>query len=406
MHEPSRSRAADAGAALLALAVGALVASTLGSVRYAENPDEAYYVAYAGHIAEHGLAGFRSLFADYAAEPARWLYPNPLRLGFILLATGWSQLFGVGFASLSLLSLACHVALVAASYLFLRGLLGPPRALAGSALVAFSPLLLGVARRAWVDGPATLAGLLVLWSFCAWLGAPQRRGALARFAVALAAGVLIKETTVLLLLPCAAIAATERIAGRALPLAQLALATAGAFATCFALWWLAAGDAATVASIARIILVSPASNAYAQELGRGPWVRYAIDLLLLSPWTTLLGIAALGPAALRLRERKPGDAVLWLGLALVGLLAAYAPFTKNVRYVSLCEVPLRALAAWLVFALAGADSGRGRRAVAAACIALLCLSGWLSFRAIFVEAGLYDPMTAPLLYLRGLSPHP
>jgi 4-amino-4-deoxy-L-arabinose transferase-like glycosyltransferase len=406
MHEPSRSRAADAGAVLLALAAGALVASTLGSVRYAENPDEAYYVAYAGHIAEHGLAGFRQLFADYAAEPARWLYPNPLRLGFILLATGWSELFGPGFAALSLLSLVCHVALVGVSYLFLRGLLGPPRALAGTALIAFSPLLLGVARRAWVDGPATLAGLLVLWSFCAWLGAPERRGALARFAFALGAGVLIKETTVLLLLPCAAIAAYERMAGRALPLGALALATGGALATCGALWWLAAGDAATVASIARIILVSPASNAYAQELGRGPWYRYAIDLLLLSPWPTLLGIAALGPAALRLRERKPGDAVVWLGLALASLVAAYAPFTKNVRYVGLCEVPLRALAAWLVFAGAGADSGRGRLALAAACIALLCLSGWLSFRAIFVEAGLYDPMTAPLLDLRGLLPHP
>ncbi|HVN39782.1 MAG TPA: glycosyltransferase family 39 protein [Myxococcota bacterium] len=406
MRETSRSRVADAGAALLALSVGALVASTLGSVRYAENPDEAYYVAYAGHIAEQGLAGFRQLFADYAAEPARWLYPNPLRLGFILLAMGWSEIFGVGFASLSLLSLACHVGVVAASYLFLRGLVGPRRALAGSALIGFSPLLLGVARRAWVDGPATLAGLFVLWSFCAWLGAPERRGALARFAIALAAGVLIKETTVLLLLPCAAIAAYERMAGRGLPLGRFALATAGALATCAALWWLAAGDAATVAAIGRIILVSPTSNAYAQELGRGPWYRYAIDLLLLSPWPTLLGIAALGPAALRLRERKPGDAVVWLGLALASLVAAYAPFTKNVRYVSLCEVPLRALAAWLVFSLTGADSSRGRLALAAACIALLCLSGWLSFRAIFVDAGLYDPMTAPLLYLRGLSANP
>src|SRR5262249_5059504 len=155
------------------------------------------YVAYAGHIGLHGLAGFRQLFADYAAEPARWLYPNPLRLGFILLATGWTRIFGEGFAALSLLSLACHVALIGASYLFLRGRLGPPRALAGAALIAFSPLLLGIARRAWVDGPATLAGLFVLWSFCAWLAAPERRGALARFAVALTAGVLIKETSAL-----------------------------------------------------------------------------------------------------------------------------------------------------------------------------------------------------------------
>ena len=41
--------------------------------------------------------------------------------------------------------LVCHVLLVGASYLFLKGLWGAPRALAGTALCAFSPLLLGIA---------------------------------------------------------------------------------------------------------------------------------------------------------------------------------------------------------------------------------------------------------------------
>src|SRR5574342_1018481 len=152
---------------------------------------------------------------------------------------------------------------------------------------------------------------------------PRSRGALARFAAAFGAGLLIKETTLLCAIPCAAICAYERSAGRReLPLLAWGGALAAPLAVCGALWWLAAGDAATLAGVVRVILVSPAGNAYAQAYGGGPWYRYAIDLLLLSPWPTLLGIAALGPAALRLRERKPGDAVVWLGLALASLVAA------------------------------------------------------------------------------------
>lgn len=404
-HDSTR-RAADWAAAGVALLVGALLWSTLGSVRYADNPDEAYYLAYAGHAGEHGLASFRQLFHDYLVEPARWLYPNPLRLGYILLATGWTSLRGVHFAALSELSLFCHVLLIGASYLFLRGLLGPPRAFAAAALVGFSPLLLGLARRALVDAPASLAGVLVLWSFCASLRRPERRGPRALFACALGAGMLIKETTLLLVVPCAALWLYERCAaGRSLPLRAHAGALAAPLAACAALWWLAAGDAATLVGVARIILVSPASNAYALEYGGGPWYRYPIDLLLLDPWPTLLGVAALGPAALRLRARAPGDAAVWLLLVVVGILAAYAPFTRNVRYVALCELPLRALAAGLLFQLAAADAGRRGLVAALAGVALLCAAGWLSFQALFVDAALYDPMTAPLLHLRGFFPN-
>jgi len=407
MQSSPRDRVADGLAVGIALLVGLLLLPTLASVRYAENPDEAYYLAYARHFAEHGFAGFRQLYADYLAEPARWLYPNPLRVGYIALATLWTSLFGSSFEALSLLSLVCHVLLVGASYLFLKELWGAPRALAGTALCGFSPLLLGVARRAWVDGPSTLAGLLVLWSFCVWLRAPQRRAALAAFGVAFGVGMLIKETTVLLLVPCAALYAYERFAARrALPLLPLLAAIAAPLVFCLLVWLSTAGSFGAWVGVARVIWLSPESNAYAQQFGGGPWYRYLVDLLLLSPWVTLLGVAALGPAALRARERAPGDAAVWLALVFAGLLVAYAPFTKNVRYVALAEIPLCGLAAGLVVSLAHADArGRGR-AVAAGAVALLCVAGWLSFQMLFVDASLYDPMTASLLILRGLAPHP
>jgi hypothetical protein len=401
----ARSRAADLAALLLALAVGAAVASTLGSVRYEENPDEAYYLAYAGYLHEHGLAGLPTLFHDYVAEPERWLYPNPLRVGYIVPAALWTALFGAGFGALSWLSLVCHVLTVGLSYLFFSARLGPPRALAVAALVGFSPLLLAIARRAWLDAPATLAGAAVLWSFCAALLRP-RRTAFVALGGLFGVGVLVKETTVLLALPCAALFAWERFAcRRALPLAPFALALALPLCACFALWSLCAGDLTTLVSVIRIILVSPASNAYAQALGGGSAFRYPLDLLLLAPATTALGFAALGVAAWRLRKREAGDLLVWLALVLVALLVAYAPFTKNVRYVALAELPLRALCVCLLWQLAAAAGAGARdRAVAAGLLLVLCAADWLSFQQLFVRSGLYDPMTAHLLALRGLAP--
>ena len=93
-------------------------------------------------------------------------------------------------------------------------------------------------------------------------------------------------------------------------------------------------------------------------------------------------------------------------MGLPRLLVAYAPFTKNVRYVALGEIPLCALAAGLVFAATRADGDRRGLAVAGSAVALLCIGGWLSFQAVFVDANLYDPMTASLLFLRGLAPQP
>jgi 4-amino-4-deoxy-L-arabinose transferase-like glycosyltransferase len=403
----SPRRAADLAALALAFAVGALVASTLASVRYVDNPDEAYYLAYAGYVGEHGLAGLPQLFHDYASEPARWRFPNPLRVGYIGLATGWTALRGTSFAALSELSLVCHVLVVLVAYRFLRGLQGHARALLAAALVAFSPLQLALARRALIDGAATLTGLLVLWSFVASLRHPGRRGLRALFALAFGAGIVVKETGLLLALPCAIVLAWERFAvRRSLPLGEYALALLAPPAVCAALWLWAAGDLSTLVSVVRIILSSPASNDYALQYGGGPWYRYVVDELLLAPWPTLCGIAAIGWAALRARERQAGDAAVWLAAWVASLWLAFAPFTKNVRYVAQGEIPLRALAVALLCELCATRRAAPGLAVAAAVVIWWSVAGWIDFERIFVTAALYDPMTAPLLMLRGLAPGP
>jgi 4-amino-4-deoxy-L-arabinose transferase-like glycosyltransferase len=399
-------RASLWAAAGLVLGIGALVASTLGSVRYVATADEGYYRSYAARIAAQGPGAFPETFEAYRTEPRHWRFPNPLRVGYIGIAAGWTALRGDGFRALSEISLVSHCLLVALCFGFTRRLLDGPIALTTSALVAFSPLLLGLSRRALLDAPATGLALASLWAFWECLRQPAARGPRIAFMLCFGLGILVKETTVLLLVPFGLLLTLAPRAQRQAALPSLAPALFAPPVLCGCVWLLAAGSLETLVAVVRIILGSPASNPYAQQLGGGPWWRYGVDLLLLSPGPTLLGLAVAGHALLETRAGRSDATRNWLALFALGLLLAYAPFTKNVRYVAPIELPLRALAALGLFALCGRGPGWRRGAAVAAAVALLCWLDWRHFERVFVAGALYDPMTAFLLQARGLIPGP
>jgi len=397
---PARpTRAADLAALALVALVLVGVARTLPLVRYENDPDEAHYLVYARHLALRGVPGVRDLFQDYASQPERWRFPNPLRLGYLAPAALWLRVAGASFEALSQLSLACHALLLATSYLLLRALLRDGRALAATALLACSPLWLALARRALVDSTATLSAALAVAACVASLGAPRSRRRAGLFAAAFVFAILVKETNALLGLPFGLALLAQRLRHGVWPVAA-AQAWLAAPILAFTLWWFAAGDLATLLRIALVILRSPASNPYALQYGGGGWSRYLIDFLLLAPATTLLGLAGLAVLVWSARERRVEPALAFLALLLVALWLAYQPFTRNVRYVALLELPLRVLA---VSALWQLPLPRAR-AVALGVLLLLCWSDWQSFETLFVRGGIYDPVSAELLGARGLVP--
>jgi 4-amino-4-deoxy-L-arabinose transferase-like glycosyltransferase len=399
-------RAAVWGAALLVVWIGALVGSTLSSVRYVPLADEGYYRSYAARMAERGPGAFPETFEAYRAEPRHWRFPNPLRVGYIGIAAGWTALRGDSFRALSEISLVSHCLLVAVCFGFLRRLTNGPIALASSALVAFSPLLLGLSRRALLDAPATLLSLATLWAFWECLRNPAPRAPRAAFMLCFGLGMLVKETTLLLLVPFGLLLAVAPRRQREAALPALLPALLAPPVICACIWLLAAGSLGTLLDVVRIILASPGSNPYAQQLGGGPWWRYLIDLLLLSPGPTLLALAAAGHALFEARAGRSHPARSWLALFALGLLLAYAPFTKNVRYVAPIELPLRALAALGLFALCGREPGWRRGAAVAAAVGLLCWLDWRHFERVFVAGALDDPVSAYLLQARELIPGP
>lgn len=396
---PGLARGAPAAALLLAVAVAVLVGSSAAGIHYAAGADEGHYLAYARVLAERGPGVLPELFRAYVDDAERRFYPNPLRLGFLVPAGLWTALRGARFEALSELSLLSHFLAILAAYGFGRRLFGDPRALFAAALFGFAPLGMGLARRALMDSAATLTLLLAVWAFWEMLRRPGSARQRLLFMLAFGGAVLVKETGVLLLIPFAVLLALE--ARRAsLPPCALGAALVAPLAVCAALWVLAAGGPGTLLRVVETILSSPSTNPYANLVGGGPWYRYVLDFLLLSPWPTLLAVGACIQLALP-GERDPGRVLLAVWIA--GLLLGFGFFTKNVRYVAVLDFPIRALAVCVLW-----DLLRGWRAAgAAACalvVALLCAFDAWSFWTLFVSGGIYDPASLYLLSIRGIVP--
>ena len=126
---------------LLVIALAAcLILSTFRDIQFASAADEGYYFKYAAFIAGKGLSGFNELFKGYLEHQEHWLYPSPLRAGFIILSAVWLKIFGQSFINLAYLSLFCYVLFLGVAYYFSRKYLGEQLALLFVILLAFSPL--------------------------------------------------------------------------------------------------------------------------------------------------------------------------------------------------------------------------------------------------------------------------
>ena len=369
--------------------------------------DDGFYMRYMQAVHERGLSAFPGLFEKWNADEASWIFPPPSRIGFIVVSALWAGLFGPTLFALQALSITSHLLGSLVNYLFARRHLGEPRALYVGVLWAWSPLLMGLSRLALTDSFIALCTSLTVWLFIELVQAPASRRRLMAFAVALAFMVLVKELTVLLTVPFIAFVLIERFWRREpleVPTFLAAFALPGIVVA--SLLVLAAGGLPGLLESWRIVLGSPATNTYAIRLGSGPWFRYLIDYLCLSPATTLLALAFAGVLAVRLRSGRYDRLLVFMALLVGCFLFEFSCFTKNVRYAVVLELPLRIFAVCMLGELLGT---RGRARSVLLCflaVAALCWLDWRSFDLYWVRYDGYDPTSQFLLGARHLIPYP
>jgi 4-amino-4-deoxy-L-arabinose transferase-like glycosyltransferase len=285
---------------------------------------------------------------------------------------------------------------VVAVFVFLRLHLRPWTALVAASLVAFSPLLGGMARRILLD--SAVAFLTVATAFCFYQVLKTRSaGWLVAYGAFLFWLLVAKETALLLLPVLAGYAAWWRFrAERHADLRPLATATALAGAASLAAYVALCGNLAAVVALARLLFASPAANAYALAYNSGPWFRYLVDLASVSPAAVVLAIG-FSFHILVSRKGKAGSVEGFLVAFLVGLIAVYSVAIKNVRYILPAEVPLRALAACAVASVLDARPRRGL-ALGLAVLVLVAIAVDVTlFHRIFIAGAVYDPVTDGVL---------
>jgi hypothetical protein len=267
------------------------------------------------------------------------------------------------------------------------------RALPGVlALMAFSPLQIHLGQHALIDGVFTFWAMLNLWLLWENLQRPNDPRLLVAFALSLAFMVVTKENSFFVYLALCGLMVANRWGkfGVVTP-GLLLISIAGPALGVLALVLLA-GGVTQFSEIYRLLVGKAQNLTYAIKTGDGPWYRYLVDLLLLSP---VVFVLAIGGLFTQVRGSRP---FLYL-VAFVGfsyLLMCNVRYGMNLRYASIWDLPLRALAAAQVGAVA-ARFGKRQMLAGAIAIAALCAYDLRQYQIFFIDFGLYELVTEGLV---------
>ena len=296
---------------------------------------------------------------------------------------------GPEFTSLQRVSLGALLGLLV---LVGRGLapgVGDRIALGTALLLATSPLGLGMARRALSDNLNALLMTIALLLCIEALARDWRRG-WSFVALGFGAAFLAKELNLVLIPIGLGLLAAEAVRrGRAPSLVALACISVVPVLLSTGVLGLVAGGLEPVAKAFALLAGGASGSDYARRWGGGPWFRYVLDFLLLSPATTLLYVVSLG---VLVGERSDDPRLRSWALVPVLFVAATLSLPKFVRWALPLDVPLRLGAAAALARLSG-----GRVAIFAGMVCLLMVADLMAFHRFFVTADIYDPTTRLLL---------
>ncbi len=374
--------------------------------------DEALYRDYVIKLDKVGLIGFPEicqLYLEDQRKPETITKLPPTRFLYIFTAWGWKQAeFGhapplvprtPGFvdhdpALVSLHRVACLFSIlgVIVAGLAAYRMLGAASMLGVLALTAFAPVSIHMGQHALIDGFFAFWATMCLWMLWENLRRPNHPRLLADLGICLALLVLTKENSFFVFVALAGLVVANRWAkfGTVTP-ALLATGLAGPLLGTLLLIALA-GGVSHFLEIYQVLVAKAQTLTYAIKTGDGPWHRYLVDMLIVSPLVLLLAIGGF------FTQVKKDRAYLFLAL-FVGLtyaLMCNVKYAMNLRYTTIWDLPLCALAAAQVGDL---TRGFGRRQAFAASliIAALCAYGLRQYLVFFADFKLYELVSEGLL---------
>lgn len=385
----------------LTLAAGTVLATPVTSWRV--GVDEGAYLRWADRIAHDGVSVLPTIVAEHLADPrSRAIAPAPIRVGVLIPDALAVRLLGTTFPSLQRVSLAALLALLVVVFVGVRAGMGGRTAIAVTLLLAASPLQLGMARRALGDSLNGLVWTTALVLCIEALARDWRRGWLV-VGLVCASALLVKELNVLLLAILLGLVLADAWWRRRRPTAwAVASVTLVPLLLASVVIVTAAGGVEPTRDTLVAMWAAAQQNEYVRNYGGGPWFRWVVDFVLVSPWTALLAVVWLGLLA---TDPRPDFRQTAWALVPVLFVVMMVPSVKFLRWALPLDVPIRLGAVLALERLIAARAGARwvPAGLAVATIALV-LADLIAFRTLFVQADIYDPSSTVLLLFQGFVP--
>lgn len=357
--------------------------------------DEELYRRYVTVLIAHGVGSYPDIMDTYVVQQRELSSVSlpPTRFLYIFSAYAWHNITGAdAIVALRHVSTLFSILLFGAAAAFAWRLGGTAVAIGVFALMSCAPTQIHMAQHALIDGFFAFWATLALWFLWENLQRPNHFGWLTAYTAVLALMVMTKENAAFAYVGILALLAGNRWLRFGDATQKLYLLTiAGPLIGILLLVSLCGGFDIFISTY-RLLTAKASVLPYAIATGDGPWYRYLVDLLLISPLVFLLAWGAI----FRLRPGNTQAFYLLLFVVATYVVMCNVRYGMNLRYTNMWDMPLRYLAVACVLDLTNTSSRR-RTMWFAATIVVLCAFDLRQYYVFFVQHNLYELVTGGLL---------
>lgn len=380
---------------LILFTMGIILRTSLIATHASIGFDENLYQMYVGALQQIGLTDFPNLVQNYieyqkslpraVLPPTRFLY---IFFGYLYAGiTHTDALTALHYVSSTFSILTLFV-----SFGFAYRLSGPLLANATLALMVFAPTQIHMSQHALIDGFFAFWAIFSVWILWECFQNPENRKLPWLLGFLLACLVMTKENSFFVYIGILALLAVHKwfkfgTASRQLYLTILIGPAVGFFTLV-----LLSGGLINFFEVYILLVRKAYTLKYAILTGDGPWYRYIVDLIVSAPITTLLAIGAI----FTLKKNDTKSLYLISFIVFTYLIMANIKYGMNLRYTNMWDLPLRFLAAGMLWHFSS-FLPRHRIPFFAFAIALVCLYDWHMYVRFFIDASLYELVTEGLI---------
>lgn len=357
--------------------------------------DEGLYAEYVTKLDKLGLSAYPLIVQDYVERQERLQRSilSPLRFLYIFCGYIWHRSLAVDpLTALKNVASFFSMLTLLLSMNFVRRVKNVSWAVGVGALMAVAPTQLHMSQHALVDGFFTFWALLCLWLLWENLQNPKNWQWLAAYVVALSLLVVTKENSFFVWLAIVVLLIANRWLQFGNVSRELIIGTVlGPLIGAVILILLAGGVSEAIHTYRYSVAKNYALH-YAILTGDGPWCRYLVDLLLVSPFVLLLAFGTM----FRLNHAMKAEWFMSIFIAASYLVMCNVKYGMNLRYANMWDMPLRFLAVSEIVWLAS-FAKRFQIAIVAGAVVLLGVVEFHQYIVLAVRYPLYELVPIDLL---------